>query len=112
MLNVRNKTRIFLLWLRERLKALANSCEYCGRHDAYPCSLANLQRLCTSCSTVVSRSAGNSATLGYVQSDSAILRWNAEEQAWQWQEEDFPCFDTFPGPPPKSLKYVPMPEGK
>jgi hypothetical protein len=51
--NLRNKLRIWYLWLRNELKSATSKCEWCGTRGAYPCGLAKLATLCEPCATLV-----------------------------------------------------------
>jgi hypothetical protein len=89
---MKNRLRALVLWLAMEFKAAITMCEYCGNRNASPCSLAHLRRLCNSCAKHVCQVAEQ----GY-----QIIEEDVEELWPTPEEEEFPCFDTYPGPAPK-----------
>jgi hypothetical protein len=90
------RVRGLWFWLKREIIAAFSACEYCGKREAYPCSVANLKRLCNKCAARICQDVER----GYTIVDAPSVRINSVESL-EYLEEEFPNFDTFPGPAPK-----------
>jgi hypothetical protein len=91
---IRNRVRCYLLWLRKEFKASLSTCEYCGKRIAYPCSTADLKRLCNSCAGYVCIA----AECKHAPVDATAV------SLWDNSDEEFPRFDTYPSPAPMNRR--------
>lgn len=119
---IRNRVRIFFLWLYNEYKIAQDLCSWCGRRGIEATSIAYPARLCKACGLMAQDAAMN----GYVIADVSVvfpkvgdtilpgmyyfdlsnLKPKDLPEGTQPIVDDFefPCFDTYPSPLPKDVR--------
>jgi len=135
---MRNRIRIFWLWLKHEFEIASSFCQRCGTRGAAVTSLVFPKRLCKSCAYEVTKHIGkapamfggeesirnseSTATPAWVLAENAAReeRNRARVKPLLIEEEDnIPCFDTYPASPPDAwwngwectIKKEDLPEG-